>query len=78
MKKLVCSELPLLFMNPKHHPVTMANKHGFLPRGIEGQAKNSFSAAPSLGFATLDQCKNWGPVNWSPSGHLGLAAASAT
>ena len=47
-------------------PVTMAKHHDFLPRDIEGQAKNTFSAAPSLGFATLDQCKHWGPVNWSP------------
>ena len=65
-------------MNPMHQPVTMAKNYCFLPIGDEGQAKNSFSAAPSLGFATLDQCKNWVPVNWSLLGHQGLAAARAT
>ena len=63
---------------PMHHQVTMAKNHGFLPRGVEGQAKKSFSAASSLGFATLDQCKNWEAVNWSPSDYQVIAAARAT
>ena len=36
------------------------------PEALKEKPKNSFSAAPSLGFATLDKCKNYGPVNWSP------------
>ena len=31
MKKLVCPATPLIFMNPMHHPVTMAKNHGFYP-----------------------------------------------
>ena len=54
-------------MNPLHYPVTMAKNYVFLPIGDEGKAKKCpFSAAPSLGCATLEQYKNWGPVNWSP------------
>ena len=48
-------------------PGPNGKKYVFLPRGVEGKAKKTlFSAAPSLVCATLDQCKNWGPVNWSP------------
>ena len=66
--------MPLILMSPMHHPVTMAKHQGFLPRGVAEQDKILVYAAPSLGFATLDQCKNWGPVNWFSSGHQGLAA----
>ena len=38
----------------------------FSQEALKAKPKNSFSAAPSLGCATLDQCKNWGPLNWSP------------
>ena len=56
MKKLVCPEPPLILMIPLPHPVPMAKNHGFLPIGIEGQAKKKlFSTAPSLGCATLNQ-----------------------
>ena len=37
----------------------------FYPEALKAKPKNSFYAAPSLGCATLDQCKNCGPVNWS-------------
>ena len=42
-----CSEPPFFLMNPMHHPVTMAENHGFLPRGVEGQAKKLFCIAIS-------------------------------
>ena len=45
----------------------------FYQKALKSKPKNSFSAAPYLGFAPLDQCKNW-----SPSGHQGVAAARAT
>ena len=38
------------------------------PNYIEGKGEKN-STAPSLGCVTLNQCKNWRPVNWSPSGH---------
>ena len=55
MKKLVCTELPLILMNPLHHPVTMAKVHGFYPKALKDSPKNFFSASPSLGCATLNQ-----------------------
>ena len=52
-------------------PSQNGKNQGFLPRGVDGQAKTLYSASPSLG------CANFGPFNWSPSGHQGLAATRA-
>ena len=71
MEKIVCPATPLILMNPMDHPVTIANNHGFLHKGVEGKAKK-------LVFCHLwdvplwTKCKTWGP------GHQGLAAARAT
>ena len=64
-------------MNPMHHPVTMAKNHGFLPRGVEGNAKKLFQRhlwdVPLwINVKTGDQ--STGPL----LGHQGLAAARAT
>ena len=47
IKKIVCSALPLILMNPMHHPVKMAKNHGFLPRGVETKPKTLFQSAIS-------------------------------
>ena len=62
------------YASPSHN----SKDYVFYPEVLKDKTKHFFSAALSLEFSTLDQCKNCGPVNWSPSGHQGLAAARAT
>ena len=52
-KKLVCPATPLILMNHMHQPVTMVKKMFFLPIGVEGKDKISFSAVPDLGCANV-------------------------
>ena len=59
--------MPLILMNPMHHPVTMAKKHVFLPIGREGKAKQLFSAAPSQGCAHLGPIKTLGTSQLVPN-----------
>ena len=58
MKKLVCPAMPLILMNPMHHPVTMAKTHDFLPRGIEGKAKKLFFCTAISGIC------HFGPMHY--------------
>ena len=44
-------------------------KSWFWIRRWRASQKTLFFAVPSLGCVTLDQCNNWGQVNWSISGH---------
>ena len=66
MNKPCCPEMPLRLMNPMHQPATMVKNHGILPRGVEGQAKKPFSAAPSLGCANLGPMKALGTSQLVP------------
>ena len=56
-----------------HHPLTIMV---FYPYQLKGKAKN-FLQRHHWNVPTLDQWKNWGPVNWSLLVHQGLGPARA-
>ena len=65
-------------MKPMHNPVTMAKNYSFLPGGVEGKAKKSFSCSSISGLCSLGTNKSTEDQSTGPPlVHQGLAPARA-